>query len=82
MSKEPCVERLSNLHTQLRFRSTVQTLTSDELREHVFGWVFSRKCMCTFCRKEEGGQDNVAAAAAVELHLLQNGIAVIPSDVH
>ena len=82
MSKVPRVGGLCNLVPNFVFApSTVQTLTSDELREHVFGWVFSRKCMCTFCCKE-GGEDNVAAAAGVELNLLQNGIAVIPSDFH
>ena len=53
----------------------VQTLTSDKLREHVFGCFFTRKSTC----REGGGEDkNNPAAGEMELGVLPNGIAVIP----
>ena len=56
----------------------VQTLTSDELREHVFGCFFTRKSTC----REGGGEDeNNPAAGEIELGVLPNGIGALPNGI-
>ena len=47
---------------------TIQTLTSPDLRHHVFG-----QMSCTCCKCRRGGQSVDAAAEEIELNVLSNG---------